>query len=229
MSFLTAKWNNLIMINYVIDPKVLKSFVPNHTELDFYNNKCYISLVGFLFKDTKVLGVKFPGHVNFEEVNLRFYVKRHDKRGLVFIKEIVPKPLITSIANNIYHEHYQTCKMSHINDFKKNTYGYEWVINNKTQSFKVTTKKEAIPLGTDTEAEFIAEHYYGYTKYKNKTFEYEVKHPTWQQKEVVKYHMNVDFEHTYGKKFKFLNHQNPSSVFLAIGSDISVENKTSIQ
>ncbi len=117
MTFLKARWENLILVNYCIDPKLLTPYIPNGTELDLYNNKCYVSLVGFLFKDVKVLGLKIPGYINFEEVNLRFYVKRKVnntwRRGVVFIKEIVPKSLITVIANTIYNEHYETRKMSH--------------------------------------------------------------------------------------------------------------------
>ncbi|WP_353778905.1 DUF2071 domain-containing protein [Winogradskyella sp. 3972H.M.0a.05] len=228
MNFLKAKWKNLILINYVIDPKILLPYVPKHTTLDFYDNKCYISLVGFLFEDTKVLGIKFPKHINFEEVNLRFYVKHNEKRGVVFIKEIVPKPLITSIANGIYHEHYETHEMSHLNSEEMNTYGYQWKVNDKSQSFRVTTKESHIPIEENSEAEFIAEHYYGYTKHKDKTFEYEVKHPTWHQKQILDYNINVDFGETYGKTFEFLNHVKPSSIIFTEGSQVSVENKTTI-
>ena len=117
MSFLTAEWNDLAIINYEIDPKILEKYVPLGTELDFWNKKCYISLIGFMFENVKVLGIKIPFHVTFEEVNLRFYVKRFEngiwKRGTVFIKEIVPKPAVTLVANTLYKEHYQTLKMQH--------------------------------------------------------------------------------------------------------------------
>ncbi len=228
MSFLTAKWENLIMANYVINPEILKPYIPLGTQLDFFEDKCYISLVGFMFKDTKVLGLKLPYHVNFEEVNLRFYIKNKEKRGVVFIKEIVPKSLITFVANTLYHEHYQTCKMKHEEDNDKNVYRYNWKNKAKWQTLSVKTKQNTIPLDENSEAEFIAEHYYGYTKYKNKTFEYEVKHPKWEQKTVIDYNINVDFEANYGSEFKMLNQLTPTSVFLAVGSDISVENKRTI-
>lgn len=225
MSFLTAKWENLIMVNYVINPKILEPYLPSGTQLDFFEGNCYISLVGFMFKNTRVLGIKVPYHVNFEEVNLRFYVKQNDKRGVVFIKEIVPKPLITFIANSLYNEHYQTCKMTHDVDSTNNHYGYHWEIKEKRQSLSVITEQDTIPLIENSEAEFIAEHYYGYTKHKNKTFEYEVKHPKWKQKNVIDYNINVDFEINYGSEFKILSQLTPKSVFLATGSNISVENK----
>ena len=216
------------MVNYDIDPKILEPYVPKHTSLDLFEGRCLISLVGFMFKDTKVLGLKFPNHINFEEVNLRFYVKHNNKRGVVFIKEIVPKSLITFIANTLYNEHYETHKMQHLNDSKSNIYSYHWNHNNSSQQFSVKTKNNSIPLLPNSEAEFIAEHYYGYTKHKERTFEYEVKHPAWLQKEVVDYKVNVDFEMVYGSKFKILNTTKPSSVFLAEGSPISVEKKSLI-
>jgi len=228
MTFLKAHWKNLIMVNYEIDPKILKPYIPKHTSLDLFEGKCLISLVGFMFKDTKVLGFKFPNHINFEEVNLRFYVTYNGKRGVVFIKEIVPKSLISFIANTFYNEHYVTHEMKHINDTQNNVYSYHWKHNNDTQQFSVKTKNDSIPLQPDSEAEFIAEHYYGYTKHKDSTFEYEVKHPSWLQKEVIDYQINVDFEIVYGSKFKILNTTKPSSVFLAEGSQISVEKKSLI-
>ena len=114
--FLKARWEDLILANYVIDPQVLEKYVPPGTELDLFEGKCYVSLVAFMFRETKVLGLKFPGHINFEEVNLRFYVKTpgsEPKRGVCFIKEIVPKSLITLVANSLYHENYITLKMKH--------------------------------------------------------------------------------------------------------------------
>ena len=230
MTFLTAKWQNLILVNYKVNPDILKPFIPNGTELDLFNNTCYISLVGFMFKDTKVLGIKLLNHINFEEVNLRFYVTCNGKRGVVFIKEIVPKPLITLIANSLYKENYQTCKMSHLwnenNQYK--AVRYNWRINNQWQSITVNCDCKAQEILSNTEAEFITEHYYGYTKYKHKTFEYEVKHPIWKQYSVLEYSIEVDFAQTYGKAFEFLNKTKPISVLLAKGSDISVHKKKTL-
>src|SRR5690606_7641315 len=117
MSFLKAEWNNLAIINYEIHPDILKPYIPNGTELDYWNGKCYISLVGFMFENVMLLGMKIPFHTRFEEVNLRFYVKRFEnnewKRGVVFIKEIVPKPALTLVANIFYKEHYETLPMLH--------------------------------------------------------------------------------------------------------------------
>ena len=104
-TFLTANWKDLVMANYIIDPTILEPFVPIRTELDSFNGQVYVSLVGFMFTDTRLLGWRIPFHVHFEEVNLRFYVRHKDagqwKRGTVFIKEIVPKPAISFVANTI--------------------------------------------------------------------------------------------------------------------------------
>ena len=236
MSFLTAEWNDLALINYEINPQILKKYVPKGTELDLWNGKCYISLIGFMFENVKVLGIKIPFHINFEEVNLRFYVKRFEngnwKRGTVFIKEIVPKHAVTIVANTLYKEHYQTLKMKHsrtTNEHSK-TFQYQWKKDSKWNSITMKTSKNAVPIELNSEAEFITEHYFGYTKFnENKTIEYEVTHPRWQQLQVIETKIDVDFELIYGDDFKFLQDVQPASTFLAIGSKITIEGKKTIR
>lgn len=236
MSFLTAEWNDLLIINYEIDSKLLEKYVPKGTELDLWNGKCYISLIGFMFENVKVLGIKIPYHVNFEEVNLRFYVKRFEnnewKRGVVFIKEIVPKRAITIVANTLYNEHYQTLPMRNARTTDGNNlkFKYEWKINEKWNAISTNTKKELLPIEENSEAEFITEHYFGYTKSSNqKTIEYEVTHPKWQQLEVINYNIDVDFKLVYGNEFAFLQNLKPVSTFMAKGSEITIEGKKIIK
>jgi uncharacterized protein len=231
MSFLKAEWNNLALINYEIDADILKDYLPIGTEIDYWNGKCYISLVGFMFENVKILGLKIPFHTRFEEVNLRFYVKRFEnnewKRGVVFIKEIVPKPALTLVANTIYKEHYETLPMFHSVNFERDQklFTYGWKKQNYKNSFTLITEKELSDIETQSEAEFITEHYFGYTKTNKGTYEYEVKHQRWQQYKVKNYFINVDFKGTYGNSFEFLQNQRPISVILAKGSEIRVENK----
>lgn len=232
MTFLTAQWKNLIMANYSIDPKHLEKYVPKGTELDFWNGNCYVSLVGFLFKDTKVLGFKIPNHTDFEEVNLRFYVKRFEngiwKRGVVFIKEIVPKKAISFVANTFYKENYETLDMHHRHELQSEirTVSYHWEKANKTSFMEVNAYDFSTPIEEDSEAGFITEHYFGYTKYnENTTYEYEVKHAKWNQYTIKNHKIEIDFQKTYGTDFGFLSTLKPTSVFLTDGSEIKVENK----
>lgn len=231
MSFLTAEWNNLVMINYTVNPKLLEKYVPAGTELDFFEGKCFISSIGFMFENVKLLGLKIPFHTNFEEVNLRFYVRRLEngtwKRGAVFISEIVPKRAISILANALYNEHYSTLKMKHHIEVMEtvNFYQYEWKRKGKWQKIEIETSKNPIEIAPDSEAEFITEHYFGYTKVNDKTsYEYEVRHPRWEQLEVKRNNSVIDFQ-LYGEEFEFLNREKPSSIFLAIGSAISIEGK----
>lgn len=236
MSFLTAKWTNLALINYEIDAKILEKHVPYGTELDFWDNKCYISLVGFMFEDVKLLGLKIPLHTNFEEVNLRFYVKRFEegkwKRGVVFIKEIVPKLAIKIVANTVFKENYETLPMKHKVIENENTFNftYNWKKDQKWNSISLETEKNLIKIEENSEAQFITEHYFGYTKVNHtKTFEYEVKHPIWKQYNVLNSKIDVDFKATYRNEFAFMKDLNPTSIILAKGSKVSVENKIKIK
>lgn len=236
MSFLKAEWRKLAIANYEIEPSVLEPYIPFGTELDFWDNKCYVSLVGFMFVNTKVLGIKVPFHINFEEVNLRFYVKRFEnnewKRGVVFIKEIVPKAAITFVANTLYKEHYQTLKMKHKweDTHAEKHVEYHWKYKNNWQFFKIKADKEESEIPLHSETEFITEHYWGYAKHSDtKTNEYEVTHPKWNQYKVIDYKINVNFGAVYGNSFGFLTELKPNSVMLAEGSEITVESKRTLK
>ncbi len=230
--FLTAEWRKLIMANYVVDPLVLQSFLPAGTELDHYNNKCFVSLVGFMFKKVKIKGFSIPWHRHFPEVNLRFYVKYKEndqwKRGVVFISEIVPKPAITFVANTLYKEHYTTMPMKHdwIEEENELLVRYEWKKGNRWSKLQVVSETFATSLVINSEEEFITEHFWGYSAVSvNKTAEYHVMHPRWEIYKVKEYMIECDFETIYGTKFSFLNKEKPVSVFLAEGSPVTIFSK----
>jgi uncharacterized protein YqjF (DUF2071 family) len=228
-TFLDAQWRKLIMINYAVDPEILKPYLPFNTELDIWEGTCYVSLIGFMFVDTKMLKLRIPFHVNFEEINLRFYVKHKAtdgyKRGVVFIKEIVPRPALSIVANLLYNENYETLKTKHswTEEGDTLTVQYGW---KKGEWNTITTITEKIPvdIAPDSEEEFITEHFWGYTKISDTvTSEYEVAHPRWQIYPVISYDVNVDFKKVYDDNFAFLQEQEPASVYLAEGSEIIVK------
>jgi uncharacterized protein len=227
--FLTAEWRKLVFANYSIDPSCLKRFIPVGTELDSWNGKYYISLVGFMFMNTRLRGYKIPFHVNFPEVNLRFYVRYKDqhewKRGVVFIREIVPKPALSFVANYLFHERYTTLPMKHEwiagdNDLNVN---YEWRKNNAWYTLGVKACNKPSLLVKGTKEEFITEHFWGYSSVNaNKTAEYQVAHPSWEIYPVQDYRIGCDFEMMYGTELASLNSCEPESVFLAEGSAVNI-------
>jgi uncharacterized protein YqjF (DUF2071 family) len=228
--FLTAEWRKLVIVNYEVDPALLQSFLPHKTELDFWNGTCYVSLVGFMFCNTRLKGISIPFHTTFEEVNLRFYVRYNNpvenewKRGVVFIKEIVPKPALAFVANTIYNENYQSMPMQHawLHNENELTVEYRWKLQ-EWNMMRVVTEPETSIIDEGSEAEFITEHYWGYTKLnKAKTSEYQVEHPRWNVYNVKDFSVAVDFAKVYGSQFDFLKRQNAKSVFLAEGSEIKV-------
>ncbi|MGB3776693.1 MAG: DUF2071 domain-containing protein [Leeuwenhoekiella sp.] len=232
MSFLTAAWRKLCFANYEIDPSILKPYVPAKTELDFYEGKCYVSLVGFLFDEVKLKGISVPFHSRFEEINLRFYVTRdvegQKRRGTVFISEVVAKPAIVLVANLLYNEKYSLKKMhyNHHITTTENTISYALENRGKWQQIALTTSNKSKPFVKGSKTEFITEHYWGYSKKgKNKTNEYEVRHPQWETYEVLSHNIDFDFGQLYGNEFAILKNQKPDSVQCMEGSKISIEGK----
>lgn len=222
---MTAKWQNLIMANYEIEPEILADYVPRETKLDFHEGKCFVSLVAFMFLDTRVLRIPVPFHINFEEVNLRFYVKRETdteiRRGVVFIKEIVPRYAIATVASVLYGEPYEAWRMNHFKEGKD--LSYSWWKGDFINSVKIEIGENMGVPAENSHGEFIIEHYWGYTKRgSNRTDEYKVEHPKWELFDVHNSEINVDFGKLYGEKFAFLNNRQPHSILLAKGSAISV-------
>ncbi|MGN7863192.1 YqjF family protein [Chryseobacterium sp. 22458] len=230
MNFLKAEWRKLAIINYEINPDLLLQYLPEGTELDFYKGKCYVSLVGFMFLNTRLLGLPIPFHRNFEEVNLRFYVKKKEngiwKRGVVFIKEIVPKPALSFVANSIYKENYHTMPMRNLIHEKEDELliSYSWK-DKSWHTLQITAESKAQTMEANSEFEFITEHYWGFTKNENKTSEYEVCHPKWKYYLIKDYKLDIHFGNIYGKDFESLDSQEPVSVMLAEGSEIEVRTK----
>ncbi len=231
--YLSAAWRRLLMLNYRVDPAILQTHVPAGTELDIWNGTCYVSVVGFMFMNTRIKGIRVPGHVNFEEINLRFYVRRNDpatgwKRGVVFIREIVPRPAIAWVANTIYREHYDWRPMAHRwqDTADEIEVLYAWREKGAWQSFGVQADAETVPLKAGSEAEFITEHYWGYARRGDaQTIEYQVEHPSWRMHPIRNWHCEIDFEKAYGSAFAHLSKEEPASIFLAEGSDIVVRER----
>jgi uncharacterized protein len=230
-NFLTAEWRKLAMANYAIDPRILEKYLPKYTELDLYHGVCYVSLIGFMFLKTKLKGIPIPFHSNFEEVNLRFYVRHKDaegryKRGAVFIKEIVPKFALSLVANIVYNEPYSTMPMHHKWTMTADelTVNYAWRKRKNWYSMEVVAENKTQPIEVGSEEEFITEHYWGYTKVTaEKTSEFGVEHPRWHQYPVKSYVIQADFADLYGSDFAFLNAAKPTSILLVEGSEIAVK------
>ncbi len=228
--FLTAEWRYLAMLNYEVDPAILLPFVPQGTELDFWNDKTFVSLVGFLFERTRICGIPIPFHRNFEEVNLRFYVRRKAddgwRRGVVFIKELVPRTAIALVARKLYNENYVALPMSHYIEKSRmeiKSASYFWQFDGNENYMKVTTRGSAQVLTEGSQQEFITEHYWGYTTQRDgSTLEYRVEHPRWRVWETQATELHCDVMKLYGEKFHASLSQLPSSAFLADGSDVKV-------
>lgn len=223
--FLTARWKDLIMANYEIDPSLLADRVPAGTEIDLNEGKCFVSLVGFMFLETRVLGIPIPFHVNFEEVNLRYYVKRdlpdETRRAVGFIKEIVPRFAIAAVARVAYGEPYECWSMSHTRT--ETEVSYQWSKGGRVNSISVDQAASIGVPKAGSHGEFIIEHYWGYTdRGRGRVDEYRVEHPKWELFEVENVRIDVDFGATYGGKYAFLANEKPYSILLAKGSEVSV-------
>jgi uncharacterized protein YqjF (DUF2071 family) len=225
--FLTADWRNLLMFNYAVDPGLLQRFVPEGTTLDAFEGRTYVSLVGFEFNRTRVAGVAIPFHGSFEEVNLRFYVRRSERRGVVFIRELVPKFAVAAIARIAFGENYSRVPMSHSIQVQPDTGDveaeYGWGSGPGRCSMRMEADKTSFLPADDSLGQFITEHYWGYAAQSDGgCLEYEVQHPRWLVREAKSARFSGDAAGYYGAEFGKLLTLPPDSAFMAEGSPVTV-------
>jgi hypothetical protein len=232
-TFLTADWRNLVMLNYAVDPALLAPLVPSGTELDFYDGKTWLSLIGFEFNRTRVLGFRIPFHQSFEEVNVRFYVRRGSRRGVVFIRELVPKRAVAAIARWAFNEKYQRVPMSHRMenraDGEVGRAEYAWRSGSEQCAMKMETEGTSFLPDEGSKSQFITEHYWGYAAQKDGgCLEYEVQHPQWIVWNARHAKFSGDAAALYGDQIAQILEREPDSAFLAQGSAVTVFKGTRI-
>ncbi len=226
--FLTAEWRDLVMLNYEVDPALLQEFLPKGTELDSWNGKTFISLVGFQFLNTKVRGMSLPFHRDFDEVNLRFYVRRkvgaENRRGAVFIREIVPRWFIAAVARVVYNERYIALPMSHRVELsgRSRDVKYAWKYQNVWNKLSLATTGDFTLPAEGSQEQFITEHYWGYTAQRDGgCVEYEVRHPRWRVCTGTG-RFDGNMRKLYGSELDAVLKREPVSAFLAEGSAVSL-------
>lgn len=232
-TFLTAQWRYLAMLNYAVDPALLSRRVPPGTELDFFGDRTYVSVVGFRFLQTRVLGVAVPLHQDFDEINLRFYVRRKAadgwRRGVAFVRELVPKPAIATVARLAFCEPYTSVAMSHgVRDDGRGaarsvSISYGWRDRTGECVIALNARGDpALPASGSLE-QFIAEHYWGYgMDRRRRGLEYGVRHDPWRVWTAVDASFTGNAARMYGAELTNAISRTPDSAFLAEGSAISV-------
>ena len=228
--FLSAEWRDLLMLNYEVDPAILQKHVPIGTELDSFAGKTHVSLVGFRFCRTKLLGnIPIPFHTEFEEINLRFYVKRHEqneiRRGVVFIAEIVPKRAVAYTARLFYNENYVRRPMAHriLTDDSKIEVEYSWGSGNEQCRLKAHASGTPSSPSEGSLQQFITEHYWGYSRQPDgRAVEYHVAHVPWRVWNATHADFSGNPGDLYGDELSRVLTEAPASAFIADGSPVEV-------
>jgi len=211
--FLTASWTEMLMINFAVSGDVIARLAPRGTEPDFFDGEAYITVVGFMFRDSRLFGIRFPGHSRFEEVNLRFYVRRRVgdsmRKGVVFVREIAPRPLVAATARWIYNESYVTRPMRNglhlagVSLAAGDGISYEWRTGRGAKrcwnrmAGRAAAAAQLPEPGSLTD--YIVEHYWAYVRTRDGgTAEYRVAHRPWRVAPADATTWNCDLAATYG-------------------------------
>ncbi|HLW85561.1 MAG TPA: DUF2071 domain-containing protein [Candidatus Sulfotelmatobacter sp.] len=235
--FLSAEWRDLVMLNYEVDPLLLGRYVPSGTSLDSFEGRTYVSLVAFRFCRTKLFGFfPIPFHVDFDEVNLRFYVRRkqggEDRRGVVFIAEVVPRWAIATTARLLYGENYRYFPMKHriSTEGLKKTFEYQWRLGRPWCTVSAQTAGPAALSREGSLEQFITEHQWGYSSQRSGgCLEYHVSHAPWKVWSTTAAGFVGETGVIYGRELGAVLQRRPDSAFVAEGSPVKVFRGNRIQ
>ncbi len=184
--FLTARWSNLLLVNYRVPEALLLPHVPPGSELDTPDDQPglhLLSLVAFHFSQTHVLGLPLPTAQRFPEVNLRFYVRRGERRATVFLREFVPVPLVALGARLLYHQPYLLATIWHqARVYPERIELYTRFKHRRhTGELRVRARNEPAIPAPDSQEHFLKEHYWGFDRRPSgESFRYRVDHPVWR-------------------------------------------------
>jgi uncharacterized protein len=235
--FISAEWRDLVMLNYEVDPGLLRRYVPAGTTLDSFDGRTYLSLVGFRFCHTKLFGhFPVPFHADFDEVNLRFYVRRKqgsdDRRGVVFIAEVVPKRSIATTARLVYGENYICLPVRHRIETERfnKTAEYQWQVRSQWCRLSAQTVGLLTHPRVGSLEQFITEHYWGYSAQRTHgCIEYHVSHVPWQVWATTKAGFEGEASILYGRELATVLQRRPECAFVADGSPVTVFTGTRVQ
>jgi len=215
----------LILANYAVPRRLLAPFLPSGVDLDERDGKAWASIVAFSFEDTRVLGVPWPGFRNFPEWNLRFYVRQGSRRGVCFVREIVPSAWVCFMARAIYNEPYSPAPMAARlrEEGRERRVRYDLRWRGKRYSARVRAENHPVLPEPGSAEHFFKEQQWGFGRTRSgRTVVYEVCHPHWDVYPVKSHDLRLDWAALYGDQWGEMQNREPDSVFLARGSRVEV-------
>ena len=224
--FLTARWADLCLFNYEVPEGLIASRLPRGFTLDRWEGRAFVSVVAFRFLETRVMGVRWPGLVDFPEVNLRFYAVAPDgRRGVVFVREYVPQRLIGWVARAVYNEPYAAAPMTMGVSERDGVRSLAYTIGKvgALGTIRAEVDSAATTPALESAEHHFKEHRWGFGRaHSGRPLVYEVRHPVWRTYAVRAARCEIDWPRLYGEAWGVMRGVEPDSVVVAEGSGVEV-------
>jgi uncharacterized protein YqjF (DUF2071 family) len=224
--FLTARWENLLVVTYGVPDEVVAPYVPDGLSIDRLDGQVRVSFVAFDFARTRVYGLPIPGNVNFPEANLRFYVRAGEDRGIIFIRELVSRPAVVAVARVRYNEPYLRIPMhSDVRPVAGNPdrLRVRHVLGSALSVVTAEVDRVGEVPGEESAGRWLTDQKFGFGRTRRGVVrQYRVEHALWPLHKVHSVDLDVDFAGLYGREWGFLTGAGPSHVTFAAGSDVAV-------
>ena len=239
--FLSAVWRNVALLSWAVPDEVLEPLLPSGLVLDRWDGSAYFSLVGLWFDDIRICGLPSPVR-RYEEVNLRFYVRKRTQTnrflpGVVFIRQLVPHRTTARVARWRYGEPFKFVPMCHRFDTScpagspnQDRVAYGWQHDGRHQGFWIASDEAPCdpPLGSLDE--FLTARYWGYNGNPGRpTRAYKLTRPAWTTRRASAWGVECDSRGPFGSTFGRVMTERPASALLASGSHVQVHRPTKLE
>ncbi len=180
-------WTDLMFHHFEVDSVELQKKVP--FELDLYEGKAYVSLVGFhsskLWLDkcgkwTRYVNAPFATH---DFLNLRTYVKHGGEAGIYFLTEFVNRKVSVLLGRMVYGLPYHRGTIHYSHHLGENNWGS---VKDCRAGVSLAYESGSPSSGdlcicnTGTLEEFLCEKYTAYTSLNENTLVFRILHEPWK-------------------------------------------------
>jgi len=222
---LTARWSNLVLLTYEVDPALVEPWLPGGVEADLVGGRALVSLIAFDFLDTRIRGRRIPGFVDFPEINFRTYVRGGDRLGVVAIRELVPSPLAAAVGRLRFNEPFRAAPIESrtVSMGDELLVEHRWKWKDQGYFLRMTSDQTSVPAAAEAPAHHLLGRRWAYGRSRRgEPKVLRIEHPEWALRRVRTLDFDVDYAALYGPEWAVLNGKQPASTHLAVGSAVSI-------
>jgi len=182
------EWNNAIFLHWQVELSELKKFVPKELEIDLFEEKPWVSVVAFTMEKIRLKNLPtFPPISDFDEINIRTYVKSNNKTGVYFLSMEGGNSLSCKVAKGISELPYRFSNIKRSkNKYESNNSQFNDKLNIQFEIGKEVTEKTKLE-------KWLTERYALFQDTEKSINKFEIHHVEWPINEIKLKNLEINY------------------------------------